>query len=72
MEGWKIVASNASEVFLERRRGFSFCANMFLCLATAFLWLAYWIPRALHPRIEQRIMTISPAGEIQTTAANWA
>jgi hypothetical protein len=62
--GWKVTTASDREVVLQRTRGLSFCANLFLCLATGMLWLLYWVPRSLRPRIDTRVVLLTPSGDV--------
>ena len=65
--GWNVVTASSSEVLFERRAALPFCFNVLLCLVSAFLWLAYWIPSARRPKIKTKIMTISADGSTEVT-----
>ncbi|MCU1477684.1 MAG: hypothetical protein JWQ64_2377 [Subtercola sp.] len=67
MRGWRVAASTAREATLERQQTQSFCVNVALTLLTGFLWLAYWIPRARHPKIDTWVVAVSDSGEITRT-----
>lgn len=65
--GWAVISSDSREVILERRLGLGFCLNVLLCLATGLLWLAYWIPRTRHPKIDTKVITLAPDGTVSVT-----
>ncbi|ROQ36556.1 hypothetical protein EDF46_3098 [Frondihabitans sp. PhB188] len=66
--GYAVVRSDAGEVVLERRRLLGFCVNAALTAVTGLLWLAYWIPRTRHPRVDVVTLTVTPGGDVATSA----
>jgi hypothetical protein len=67
MRGWRVTASTGREASLERQQTHSFCVDVALTLLTAFVWLAVWIPRARHPKIDTWVVAVSESGEITRT-----
>jgi hypothetical protein len=65
--GWRVVESGQSRIVLERRQILGFCSNAMLTVVTAGLWLAYWIPRIRHPRVDTRIISVLGNGETVTS-----
>jgi len=62
--GWQVTRASSDDVSLERPLGLGFCVNAALCVLTAFVWLAYWIPSSRHPRIDTRRITRSSDGTV--------
>jgi len=65
--GWHVVSAHPSEVALERRRGLGFCPNVLLAMATGFVWLIVWVPRARRPLFESVTLTTDAAGAVTTS-----
>ncbi len=57
--GWVVESQTEHEVVLTKRRGIrSLCVNLALTLITALVWLAVWIPRARHSRIDRKTVAL--------------
>ena len=54
--GWRIVASNDSEVVLERYDSISFCVNALLCILTLGFWAIAWTKRNRQRRDDRKVL----------------
>jgi hypothetical protein len=66
--GWSLVSSTGRDAVMERQRLMSFCAHLALTVATAGLWLIYWLPRVRRPRIETVTLTLGSGGAVRSSA----